>query len=182
VDDATAITIASETDSESSDNNDNGNDNDDDDFNNSITIPKLMNLPAPCNFAQTLQPLLDSKIIFPMDRNENGSHQTKAAFVRGCDFFDYAEIEIWPTDVTTGGAAVRYGFPAIGELTLEATVDQMMEDNNGNSNSNRNSNSNSRKKKKKRVQENPFVLEVDSLGDVRQEIVDAKKDAVLFIG
>jgi Thioredoxin. len=132
-------------------------------------------LPVPMQYGKMIQKLLDSKVIFPTDRNENGSHKNKDVFVRGCSFPDYAEIEIWPAD-STDGATVRYGFPAIGELTLETKLDKMM------GSARKKSSTNKKKRaKEKRIQENPFVLEIDSLEDVKEEIVNCKKDAVLFV-
>lgn len=131
-------------------------------------------LPVPMQYGKMIQKLLDSKVIFPTDRNENGSHKNKDVFVRGCSFPDYAEIEIWPAD-STDGATVRYGFPAIGELTLETKLDKMM------GSAKKKSSTKKKRAKEKRVQENPFVLEIDSLEDVKEEIVNCKKDAVLFV-
>lgn len=132
-------------------------------------------LPVPMQYGKMIQKLLDSKVIFPTDRNENGSHKNKDVFVRGCSFPDYAEIEIWPAD-STDGATVRYGFPAIGELTLETKLDKMM------GSARKKSSTNKKKRpKEKRIQENPFVLEIDSLEDVKEEIVNCKKNAVLFV-
>jgi len=129
---------------------------------------EFMNIPSPKNFNQALQKLLDEKIIFPTDSNENGSHKNKKVFVRGCSFPDYAEIEIWPSDASEG-STVRYGFPGAQELALEARVDDMMTDNAA-----------PEKKAPKRVQRNPYVTTLDTLSDVRQYIVDEKKDAIIF--
>jgi len=137
-----------------------------------IPTPSYMELPPPSNYGSVLQKLLEAKIIFSTDRNENGSHKKKNAFVRGCSFPDYAEMEIWPLD-STDGAPVRFGFPAINELAFEMKVEKMM-----------GSATKSVKKTKaptKQVQENPFVYEIVSLQDVTEEIVNAEKDAVLFI-
>jgi thiol-disulfide isomerase/thioredoxin len=135
--------------------------------------PSYMEIPPPSNYGPILQKLLESKIIFPMDRNENGSHKKKDAFVKGCSFPDYAEMEIWPSD-TTDGAPVRFGFPAIRELAFEMKVEKMM-----------GSATKPVKKTKasstKQVQENPFVYEIFSLNDITDEIVNAERDAVLFI-
>ena len=157
------------------------NSNDDED-------PPLIRLPAPMNYGPLLQTLLDTNTIYPCDRNENGSHQNKKVFVRGCSFPDYAEIEIWPAD-STDGAVVRYGFPAIRELTLEANMEKYM---GNNINSNRGGGGSGDapvrprrkrkpKKRKKRKSENPFVMDVESLRDLREEVVDMEKDAVLFV-
>ena len=161
----------------------NSNSNDDED-------PPLIRLPAPMNYGPLLQTLLDTNTIYPCDRNENGSHQNKKVFVRGCSFPDYAEIEIWPAD-STDGAVVRYGFPAIRELTLEANMEKYM---GNNINSNRVGGGGGSgdapvrprrkrkpKKRKKRKSENPFVMDVESLRDLREEVVDMEKDAVLFV-
>ena len=150
-------------------------------------------LPPPRNFGKTLQSLLDNRIIYPTDRNENGNHGRKQAFVRGCSFPDYAEIEIWPQD-STEGAAVRFGFPGIRELTLEARMDSMIgsfdttasKSANANNSSSRNtadsdtSEEDQPKKKRKKI-ENPFVIDIESLNDISIEIRNAKKDAILFI-
>lgn len=133
---------------------------------------RYMRLPVPMHYGQMIQKLLNSKVIFPTDRNENGSHKNKDVFVRGCSFPDYAEIEIWPAD-STDGATVRYGFPAIAELTLESKLDKMM--------GSAKKSSAKKRTREKRVQENPFVLEVESLLDVKEDIVNQKKDAVLFV-
>ena len=37
------------------------------------------------------------------------------------------------------------------------------------------------KKRKKRKSENPFIMDVESLRDLREEVVDMEKDALLFI-
>lgn len=133
-----------------------------------------MSLPPPLDYNKILQRLFDTKTIFPTDRNENGSHKKKKAFVRGCSFPDYAEIEIWPKD-STDGAEVRYGFPGIDELTLEAKVDKMMGSVGSNGSSKKQSSS------KQKVQYNPFVTEIETLRNLREEIVDEKKTAVLFV-
>ena len=57
------------------------------------TAPSYENyqlLPPPRDYGATLQKLFDNKIIYPTDRNENGGHGRKKAFVRGCSFPDYA--------------------------------------------------------------------------------------------
>lgn len=151
------------------DEDDDGDDDDDDENN---VQPRYMRLPTPLNYGTTIQQLLDAKVIFPTDRNENGSHKNKDVFVRGCSFPDYAEIEIWPAD-STDGAVVRYGFPAIGELTLETKVDKMM--------GSAKKSVKKKKPKEKKVQENPFVTEIDSLEDIKEEIVRTKQNAVLFV-
>ena len=89
--------------------------------------------------------------------------------MRGCSFPDYAEVEIWPTDVIDD-AAVRFGFPGIGELTLEAKVEELM-----------GYNTPRQPITETKKQKNPFVTELSSLGDLRAEIVEQKKDAVLFV-
>jgi len=136
------------------------------------------------NYGPLLQTLLDTNTIYPCDRNENGSHQNKKVFVRGCSFLDYAEIEIWPAD-STDGAVVRYGFPGIRELTLEANMEKYMGNNRGGSGSGddpvRPRRKRNPKKRKKRKSENPFVMDVESLRDLREEVVDMEKDAVLFV-
>ncbi len=155
-------------------------------------------LPPPRNYGMTLQRLFDKKIIFPTDRNENGGHGRKKVFVRGCSFPDYAEVEIWPQD-STEGAAVRFGFPGIRELTLEARMDSMIgsfdnsnaQGGSGNSVASSGSDSDSdsatknsdgeESKKKKKKQVNPFIIEIESLGDITDEIRNTKKDAVLFV-
>ena len=56
---------------------------------------KLLSLVPPREFGSlTLQKLLDHKIIFPVDRNENGKNQNKNIFVQGCSFPDYGEYEL----------------------------------------------------------------------------------------
>jgi len=132
-----------------------------------------MELPPPTNYGSILQKLFDSKIIFSSDRNENGFHKKKEVFVKGCSFPDYAEVEIWPSDITDG-AFVRFGFPAINELAFEAKVDKKM----GSAGI---LPEKGKKKKKKKVQENPFVYEIESLQDITDEIVNAEKDAILFV-
>lgn len=148
-------------------------------------------LPSPRNYGQTLEKLFQQKIIYPTDRNENGSHAGKKLFVRGCSFPDYAEVEIWPQD-STDGATVRYGFPGVRELTLEAKMDAMMgtfgnssktkkttkEDNSNDSSSGEDGNDSPKKEK---TQENPFVIDIESLADITSEIRNQKKDAVLFV-
>ena len=134
-----------------------------------ISSNELLRFPAPSNYGPVLEKLMESNIFFPTDRNENGSHEQKSSFVRGCSFPDYAEGEIWPSDLIDD-AAVRYGFPGIGELTLEAKVEKLM----GNDVS-------KTIVKEKKKQKNPFVMELDSLGDLREEIVEKKKNAVLFV-
>ena len=142
-------------------------------------------LPAPRDFGRTLDKLFQKKIIYPSDRNENGSHANKGLFVKGCSFPDYAEVEIWPQD-TTDGAAVRFGFPGIKELTLEARMDAMMgtfdkrstRKNGGDDGSDTNGTSGLVKKKK---QSNPFIVDIESLGDITSEIRNEEIDAVLFV-
>eukprot|EP00557_Chaetoceros_sp_GSL56_P006938 CAMPEP_0176499746 /NCGR_PEP_ID=MMETSP0200_2-20121128/13112_1 /TAXON_ID=947934 /ORGANISM="Chaetoceros sp., Strain GSL56" /LENGTH=630 /DNA_ID=CAMNT_0017898227 /DNA_START=220 /DNA_END=2112 /DNA_ORIENTATION=- len=147
-------------------------DDDNDDEEEEEEQERYTRLPIPMQYGQMIQKLLNSKVIFPTDRNENGSHKNKDVFVRGCSFPDYAEIEIWPTD-STDGATVRYGFPAIAELTLESKLDKMM--------GSAKKSSAKKRPREKTVQENPFVLEVESLLDVKEDIVNQKKDAVLFV-
>ena len=56
---------------------------------------KVLSLVPPREFGSlTLQKLLDHKIIFPVDRNENGKNQNKNIFVQGCSFPDYGEYEL----------------------------------------------------------------------------------------
>lgn len=132
-----------------------------------------MELPPPTNYGPIIQKLFDFKIIYSTDRNENGSHKKKKVFVKGCSFPDYAEREIWPSD-STDGASVRFGFPAINELAFEVKVEKLM-------GSTRTKPAKKKKKKKKKVQENPYVFEIESLHDITEEIVNAEKDAILFI-
>ena len=134
-----------------------------------IDADEFIRISTPPNYGTILGTLLGSNIIYPTDRNENGSHEKKPAFVRGCSFPDYAEVEIWPTDVIDD-AAVRFGFPGIGELTLEAKVEELM-----------GYNEPKQAIKETKKQKNPFVTEISSLGDLREEIVEQKKDAVLFV-
>jgi thiol-disulfide isomerase/thioredoxin len=134
-----------------------------------ISSNELLRFPTPSNYGQILERLMEANIIFSTDRNENGSHQKKSSFVRGCSFPDYAEVEIWPTAVMDD-AAVRYGFPGIGELTLEARVDELM-----------GTDVPKEIVKEKKKQKNPFVMELDSLGDLREEIVEKEKNAVVFV-
>ena len=139
----------------------------------------ILKLPAPSNYGLMLQKLFDANIIFPTDRNENGSHKNKKVFVRGCSFPDYAEIEIWPAD-STDGASVRYGFPGIADLALEAKVQKMM-GNNAGITSRRKRRQKKERKRRKKEQSNPFVMDIDSLDDLKEEVVDTEKDAVLFV-
>lgn len=173
------------------DENDDGNDDDEiDDTSNEIDT-MFQILPPPLNYGKTIEKLFQGKIIYPSERNENGNHATKKLFVRGCSFPDYAEIEIWPQD-SSEGAAVRFGFPGIQELTLEARMEKVMgtfdssSDNNGQINVSKSGGSisegnSSLKKKRKSKQENPFVVDIESLGDITEEIRNEKKDAVLFV-
>lgn len=146
-------------------------------------------LPAPSDYGRMLEILFSKNVVFPTDRNENGSHQNKEVFVRGCSFPDYAEIEIWPAD-STDGATVRFGFPGIAEMTLEARVEKMMGSNNREDKEMTTTWKRRQKYKqkplrktatKKKQQSNPFVSDVESLGDLREEVVDPQKDAVLFV-
>jgi len=153
-------------------------------------------LVPPRNYGKTIQSLFDKNVIYPTDRNENGSHGRKNIFVRGCSFPDYAEIEIWPRD-TTDGAAVRFGFPGIQELTLEARMDKVIGtfDSASNQSANQSATKNGEGSvssssetsvqegddSNKKTQSNPFMLEVESLADITQEIRNTKKDAVLFV-
>ena len=69
------------------------------------------------------------------------------------------------------GASVRFGFPGIDELTLEASVDKMM-----------GATTPVPKPIKKNVkQKNPFVMDVTALSDIREDIVFEEKDCLLFI-
>ena len=63
-----------------------------------------------------------------LQSDENGSHQNKKVFVRGCLFPDYAEIGKWPAD-SMDGTVGRLGIPAIRELTLEANMEKDMGNN-----------------------------------------------------
>jgi hypothetical protein len=157
-----------------------GDDDDDDDAD--YDSAEFIKLPAPSNYGQMLQKLFDANIIFPTDRNENGSHQNKKVFVRGCSFPDYAEFEMWPAD-STDGASVRYGFPGIADLTLEAKVEKMMGSGAAGSGTStrRRRKKKTKPKKKNKEQSNPFVMEVESLRDLREEVVDPEKDAILFV-
>lgn len=166
----------------------------------STSLDDYQLLPPPRNFGQTLTKLFKDKVIYPTDRNENGSHARKKLFVRGCSFPDYAEVEIWPQDATEG-SSVRYGFPGVKELILEDRMDTLMGafDNNKNKVRNNNNSVSTKKKddvtvkensnvdseiklpKKKKKQDNPFVLDIESLGDISTEIRDVEKDAVLFV-
>jgi thiol-disulfide isomerase/thioredoxin len=154
----------------------------------------VMRLPYPPNYKSTLQKLFNAKIIYPVDRNENGSHQNKNIFVRGCSFPDYAEVEIWPND---SDSSIRFGFPvgmkdftpkpnksinptkSSNEIT-SPTVSKNMKDDTiklGSVVASQETN----KSATERNQGNPFVLEVESLSHIRQEIVLEKKTAVLFV-
>lgn len=162
----------------------------------------ILPIPYPTHFQSTLQRLLDGSIIFPVDRNEIGSHQNKAVFVRGCSFPDYAEVEIWPNDKDSG---LRFGFPV---LSKDFSVVMKNQDD-----TSRNPNIGEINEKKKKNGErmdmsvsedisklegerdmntvntnapinnsiNPFVLQVESLSHLRQEIVMEKKTAILFV-
>jgi thiol-disulfide isomerase/thioredoxin len=123
----------------------------------------------PENYGGTLQKLFDSKVIFPTDRNENGSHMGKKVFVRGCSFPDYAEIEIWPVDTQYG--RVRYGFPGIDEITMEARLEEIM--------GTTKAQSNPTSKKEKNT--NPFVMDINSLAELKEAVVNDEKDCVLFV-
>lgn len=154
----------------------------------------FMRLPYPPNYKSTIQRLLDAKILYPVDRNENGSHQTKKIFVRGCSFPDYAEVEIWPND---SDSSIRFGFPKRmkdftpktkkslnltkqSEGKISQTDSKQVEVDN---NELRSDTENQEKTDyaRERSQANPFVLEVESLSHIRQEIVTEKKTAVLFV-
>eukprot|EP00815_Leptocylindrus_aporus_P010952 CAMPEP_0116050358 /NCGR_PEP_ID=MMETSP0322-20121206/334_1 /TAXON_ID=163516 /ORGANISM="Leptocylindrus danicus var. apora, Strain B651" /LENGTH=588 /DNA_ID=CAMNT_0003532895 /DNA_START=30 /DNA_END=1796 /DNA_ORIENTATION=+ len=135
-----------------------------------VTLNDLVYLPYPPGFQNTLAKIFDKGLLLPVDRNENGANGRKKSFVRGCSFPDYAELEIWPKD-TTDGAAVRYGFPGIKELTLEARVDEMM-------GSLQSKDKNDRRKSKS---ENPFVLDSYCIEDIQEEIIDKKRNAVVFV-
>jgi thiol-disulfide isomerase/thioredoxin len=128
-----------------------------------------LQLLPPANYGGTLQKLFDSKVVFPTDRNENGSHIGKKVFVRGCSFPDYAEIEIWPVDTQYG--RVRYGFPGIDEITMEARMDEIM--------GTTKSPTNPTLKKEKIA--NPFVMDINSLVELKEAIVSEEKDCVLFV-
>ena len=127
-------------------------------------------LPSPQNFGAFLSTLFQTNIVFPVDRNENGSHRTKDIFVKGCSFPDYAEVEIWPSSSATG-ANVRFGFPGIEELVVEAKMQEFMGPSRGKKLAS----------KKKKTNSNPFVTEIESLEDVTLEIKDEERDAVMFV-
>jgi len=147
-------------------------------------------LPPPRNYGNTLDALFKKRIIYPTDKNENGGHGNKKVFVRGCSFPDYTEIKVWPQD-STDGAAVRFGFPGIQELTLEARMDTMMgafdknrqkqSPNGSGVATDTNSADQNKAPKKKKKQQNPFIIEIESLSDITEEIRNTKKDAVLFV-
>lgn len=128
-------------------------------------------LPSPKNFGAFLSSLFQKNIVFPVDRNENGSHKNKEIFVKGCSFPDYAEVEIWPSSSATG-ANVRFGFPGIEELVVEAKMQEFMGPSRGKKLAS---------KKKMTNNANPFVTEIESLEDVTLEIKNEKRDAVLFV-
>jgi hypothetical protein len=69
------------------------------------------------------------------------------------------------------GASVRFGFPGIDELTLEASVEKMM-----------GATTPVPKPIKKNVkQKKSFVMDVTALSDIREDIVFEEKDCLLFI-
>lgn len=139
-----------------------------------VHSPQFLRIAPPQDFGSaTLQKLLDGGVVFTADRNEKGDHKNKDVFVRGCSFPDYAEIEIWPQDANGGG--VRFGFPAIGELKVEAEVDKMM----ASMGSAEPVEKKSAKKKKK--QKNPYVLDIGGLTDLTEEIVTKNRDCLLFV-
>ena len=131
-----------------------------------------LKLVPPHRYGNTLQKLFDGGIIFPTDRNENGSHKYKEVFVRGCSFPDYAEKEIWPMD-TLDGAPVRYGFPGIEELTMEARIEEILDEGGRKTKQ--------REKKEKRKRNNPFVKDLDSLAEIKEAVVEPGVDCVLFL-
>ena len=124
--------------------------------------------------ARTLQPLLDAGIVYTNKNKQND------VFMHGWNLQDFWETVTWPREAEGGN--VRFGLPVIEDLdslmdeeeegdqmisapprmvggapTPEPPVDQFA------------------------GQKNPFVLDIYSLKELNSEILDEKKDCVLFL-
>jgi hypothetical protein len=148
---------------------------------------------APLNFGpQTLQALFSANVVYHSNdyKNEVGAHAGKSVFVRGWSMSDYTEQTIWPRyePLADSNLSIRYGFPAVEELTLEAAEDLIRAKFTSNAKSQYKSGTNtnitkssSSSKSKASTNTNPYVLSIHNLVDLDHDIVQPKQDAVVFV-
>ena len=109
--------------------------------------------------SRTLQRLLDAGIVY--------KNKEKEAFLQKWNMGDFLELVSWPREAEGGN--IRFGLPVIEDLDdveqEEATVvAQSPPDQSG-----------------YQEKKNPYILDINKLSELNSEVLDTKKDCMLFL-
>lgn len=140
-------------------------------------------MPPLSNIGSTIQTMLQNNVIFPA-KHRNKLQHNKNEYVRGWTLSDFWESSTWPRD-SSGSGGTRFGLPVVADddpddepMIAEAPSIQT---------------SKSKKTKYEKIdpdnlraapqptQENPYVLNIAGVNGLKDEIVDAELDCILFL-
>lgn len=140
-----------------------------------VELSKYSSLRSPKDFGSTtLQKVFDAGITYKVDRNENGPHVNKEAFVRGWALSDLAELKTWPRATPK----VRFGFPVPEDIraSIAANFSENVESSIQNSEKHG-------KGRKNPVQKSfgPYVDIINDVKSLNEDVVSVDADAIVFI-
>ena len=155
---------------------------------------KYQVLPPPVGFGSTLQRLLDENIIYSSDQNESGSNDKKDNFVRGWSLSDLTELNAWPKE-----GPGRFGFPVVdlsmSAVKKKALVISKKKDASVDAKSSNRTQTNEGSihtdnietteleiyKRTSKATDNPYITSINSASEMNEQIMEPKRNCILFI-
>ena len=132
-------------------------------------------IPSPGFGRMTLQVLLDNKVIFPSKSN-------KAIVTRGWSMKEFWEETSWPRD--SNGSGIRFGLPVVEEEDLDAAFrrerlslqrrSRMMEEEEEDGDD-------GQVAVQVKVEENPYVTQIVGTEGLAENIINERKNSVVFV-
>ena len=124
--------------------------------------PTATPIVPPSHFGTTVQRLLDDNILYKW--------QFKGPIaLRTWNLPDFWELASWPRD-SSGGANVRFGLPVIDDLGMDLLLEEIEKEETA-----------SKKIQYEAEAVNPFVTSIVGIDGLQQEIINTKKDCILFL-
>uniref|UniRef100_A0A7S3PZB1 Thioredoxin domain-containing protein n=2 Tax=Chaetoceros debilis TaxID=122233 RepID=A0A7S3PZB1_9STRA len=138
----------------------------------------------------TLQTLFDAGVVYKS--NKDALRRNKDILVQSWNLNDFFELVTWPRD--SGGGNIRFGLPTVEDLDSMST-EMLDEDDDGiafatpvgparpksRSDTAVPSLSSETSSNVSEDQKNPYVVKVESLADLNDEVIRPQKDCVLFL-
>ena len=169
----------------------------------------IPSLPPPRNFGATMQALFDKDIIYPAGANEVGHHRGKSTFVRAWSLSDLTELKTWPRAREGSGrfgfplidlkaprrshtqvkkvkneeATTNTGTAVIesGSQTSKLIPPELMMEKTANATSTRQIKVTKSIAKNKNISSNPYLTAINSASELNRNIVEARRNCILYL-